>query len=67
MKCYAKVHKSTCEYTLYIYIHVYVHVGAQGKNAKYKVRKREVAKSSSTEVRQNHSVMLAGRVKGRGM
>ena len=45
-----------------MYIHVYVHVGAQGKNAKFKVRKREVAKSSSTKVRLNNAMMLAGEV-----
>ena len=50
-----------------MYVHVYVHVGAQGKNAKYKVRKREVAKSSSTKVWLNNAMILAGRVKGRGM
>ena len=50
-----------------MYVHVYIHVGTQGKNAKFKVRKLEVGKSSSTKVRLNNTMMLAGRVKGRRM
>ena len=41
-----------------MYVHVYVHIGTQGKNAKFKVRKCEVAKSSSTKVRLNNTMML---------